>query len=744
MKIITPRFAIKLASALLAATAAFAVVTTAVLAFVGNGNFEAGTFASWTKTVFINNGFSAAHGAGGSDLSVIVGGAAVPALSLSDPHTSGNVRYPAYGHYTARINSDTSYTGGGFAKNGNLITQTIPAYIDPVDNLAHIRFTFAAVMVNPVSSPHTAEEKPYFRVRAINTSNGNDVLYDFQSYVNEPGKNWQDGPVFSGSDTWKYKDWNFVDLTPLPGHPVNSGDNVTLEVTAAGCSLGGHPGYVYIDEITDHEITGPTIRATGPASVNTGSTITYTYNYRNGAAVSVDPTITAIQPTGVTFNAVSDPANCSLSAGTVTCSYTGLAVGGTGSFTISGMVTAAGGSQIAHGDYNIAATGFPTLSGETVLTNVSLNTTILSINRAGSSPTSASPVTWDVTFASPVSNLTASNLALVNTGLGGTPAITNVNAVGSQPTASWTVIASTGSGNGTLGLNMANSTGTSPAVSNVPFTGQVYTIDHAPPDTSITSQPTNPTNSGNASLGYTGTDGSGTGIASYECKLDGAAFAACAANPQTYSGLADGSHTFQVRAIDNVGNVDPTPAVYTWVVDTAPPDTSITSQPSDPTNSSNASLGYSGTDGSGTGIAGYDCKLDGAAFAACAANPQTYSALADGSHTFQVRAIDNVGNVDPTPASYTWVVDTAPPDTSITSQPHRPRPTNSRHPHILGRRTSAQLLSPVSRPTRPTAAARRSGISERITADQVLPATSANSTRRPLPHVYPIRKTISA
>ena len=35
---------------------------------------------------------------------------------------------------------------------------------------------------------------------------------------------------------------------------------------------------------------------------------------------------------------------------------------------------------------------------------------------------------------------------------------------------------------------------------------------------------------------------------------------------QEYSGLAYGDHTFEVRAIDGVGNVDPTPASYSWAI----------------------------------------------------------------------------------------------------------------------------------------------------------------------------------
>jgi Ca2+-binding RTX toxin-like protein len=188
-----------------------------------------------------------------------------------------------------------------------------------------------------------------------------------------------------------------------------------------------------------------------------------------------------------------------------------------------------------------------------------------------------------------------------------------------------------------------------------------WTIDTTPPNTTIDINPSNPSNSSSASFSFSGTD-SGTGVASFECKLDGGSFGSCT-SPQNYSSLADGSHTFQVRAIDGAGNTDPTPASFTWTIDATAPDTTINSNPSNPTNSNSASFSFSGTD-SGTGVASFECKLDGGSFGVCT-SPQNYSSLADGSHTFQVRAIDVVGNVDPTPASFTWTIDTVAPTISV-------------------------------------------------------------------------------
>ncbi|MCB9112670.1 MAG: hypothetical protein H6634_15605 [Anaerolineales bacterium] len=357
----------KISLAAILAIVSALLVFTLVLALISNGDFETGNFTNWVKSAFINNGFSS-PAAGGSDLSTVVYGASP--MSIGDPHTNNNLKYPAYGNYTAMVNNDLSYTGGGYAKNANTITQNYTAVLDSGDGLAHVRFTYAAVMVDPVDNPHTAEEKPYFRVRVINASNSNDVIYDFSSYVGEPGKNWQNGTLFSGSDYWKYIDWTYVDLSSNTSHPVNAGDNIVVEITAAGCSLGGHPGYVYVDEVTDGDIAGPSINASGPSTTTPGSTITYTYDYVNGSGITVDPEIIINQPIGVTFTSVSDATNCSLSGGTVTCNFTGIGAGIGSSFTVDGNVSASSGTQIAHGDYYIGATGFPTVGGQTVLTDV--------------------------------------------------------------------------------------------------------------------------------------------------------------------------------------------------------------------------------------------------------------------------------------------------------------------------------------------------------------------------------------
>src|SRR5207245_2548539 len=185
-----------------------------------------------------------------------------------------------------------------------------------------------------------------------------------------------------------------------------------------------------------------------------------------------------------------------------------------------------------------------------------------------------------------------------------------------------------------------------------------WTVDTVAPTASITASPTNPSNSASPSFSFSSEAG-----ASFQCALDGAAFASCS-SPKSYTGLADGSHTFQVKATDTAGNTG-SAASFTWTVDTVAPAASITASPTNPSNSSSPSFSFSSEAG-----ATFQCALDGAAFAACS-SPKSYSGVADGSHTFQVKATDTAGNTGAA-ASYTWTVDTVAPTASITSSPSNP------------------------------------------------------------------------
>src|SRR3989449_1774674 len=187
-----------------------------------------------------------------------------------------------------------------------------------------------------------------------------------------------------------------------------------------------------------------------------------------------------------------------------------------------------------------------------------------------------------------------------------------------------------------------------------------------PPTVTITSTPLNPTNNVNATFSFTGSDSSGNAV-SFLCQLDGGAQSACTSS-FTYSGLAQGSHSFSVVAVDFAGNQS-IPAAYTWTIDTTSPSVNITSTPLNPTNNVNATFSFTGSDSSGNAVS-FLCQLDGGAQSACT-SPFTYSGLAQGSHSFSVVAVDLAGNQS-IPAAYTWTINTTPPSVNITSTPLNP------------------------------------------------------------------------
>src|SRR5205807_3884623 len=158
------------------------------------------------------------------------------------------------------------------------------------------------------------------------------------------------------------------------------------------------------------------------------------------------------------------------------------------------------------------------------------------------------------------------------------------------------------------------------------------------------------------SFGFSDSDATAT----FEVRLDGGSWIS-STSPKAYSGLSDGSHTFDVRALDGYGNTSGATS-RTWTVDaTAPPAPSIDSGPA-AASTSGPSVSFSFSDSEGT--ATFEVRLDGGSWSA-STSPKSYCGLSDGSHTFDVRALDAYGNTSGA-TSRTWTVDATPPPAPIT------------------------------------------------------------------------------
>lgn len=86
------------------------------------------------------------------------------------------------------------------------------------------------------------------------------------------------------------------------------------------------------------------------------------------------------------------------------------------------------------------------------------------------------------------------------------------------------------------------------------------TPDTTRPNTFIDSGPSGSVSATSATFSFSASEPS-----TFECRLDGGAFAPCT-SPTSYANLAIGSHTFQVAATDGSFNVDASPAERSWTV----------------------------------------------------------------------------------------------------------------------------------------------------------------------------------
>jgi hypothetical protein len=116
--------------------------------------------------------------------------------------------------------------------------------------------------------------------------------------------------------------------------------------------------------------------------------------------------------------------------------------------------------------------------------------------------------------------------------------------------------------------------------------------------------------------------------------------------------------------------------VRAFFVDTSPPDTTISGGPPEGSFTNSRSAGFSFSTTQPFGAGSYLCTLNATPIAC--ANPFTLTSLPEGLQTLSVQAEDPSGNIDPSPATRSWTVDTTPPLTTLSGGPLNSSRTNNR------------------------------------------------------------------
>ena len=275
------------------------------------------------------------------------------------------------------------------------------------------------------------------------------------------------------------------DANPLTVVWVEGPTNGALALKADGAlTYTPKNGFLGSDSFT-YEASDGQLRS-NRATVFVEVAVPYLTATINQAPTQADPTSGATIDFTVVFNApVSDFATGDVTLGGTAGATTAVVTGGetTYNVAVSGMARtgtviaaiAAGVAHDAQNHPNMAAT-----SADNTVTFDATPPTAVSINRVGSSLTSASTVRFTVTFSESVTGVGATDFALVLSGTTGT--ISSIAGGGTT----YTVTVNGVSGNGTLGLDLvdddsiADLTGNKlggTGAGNGNLTGQTFTID---------------------------------------------------------------------------------------------------------------------------------------------------------------------------------------------------------------------------------------------------------------------------
>lgn len=193
-----------------------------------NLDFEDGNFSNWTCQTGVNNGYPAGSWTGTLPVAnrhtIVSGG--------TDPYGGFPCVAPGGGTYSVKLGNNI---------NGAQAEQLIYSFIvQPQDT--NFIYKYAVVFENP---NHALADQPYFELKILD-NNGNVIPCSYQHYVAQSNI-----PGFSNVGNVWYKPWTTqgVNLTQYVGQVI------TVIVTSADCSHGGHFGYGYIDFICPSSFT---------------------------------------------------------------------------------------------------------------------------------------------------------------------------------------------------------------------------------------------------------------------------------------------------------------------------------------------------------------------------------------------------------------------------------------------------------------------------------------------------------
>ena len=194
-------------------------------------------------------------------------------------------------------------------------------------------------------------------------------------------------------------------------------------------------------------------------------------------------------------------------------------------------------------------------------------------------------------------------------------------------------------------------------------TTRTVTVGNRLPTASFTTTPAAPVSGSVVQFDGSASSDPEDALTTYEWDFDGDGDydATTGAATTSHAYAAAGTYTARLRVTDAHGGQAVTTRTVTVAEppdetpnDTTAPETTIDDAPKARVKTrkrkAKAKFVFSASEPGST----FECKLDKAPFEPCS-SPKTYK-VRRGKHTFKVRATDEAGNTDATPAKYTWKV----------------------------------------------------------------------------------------